>query len=459
MSSTILNGSSLAERILDCFPSGAYALNTLLRLLDVVETTEIETAAVECRADPRMLVNPEFVDRWAETPEKLLMLVMHELHHVLLGHTRFFPRATAVDNLVFDAVINALLCRMFPASEHTSFFTDFYSDEEFPACLLRPAKRWSPRTGGPLPPGLKESKYSPLQDPYRALYSETGASYEDLYDALRKVITEVCAGTVLLIGDHSDAGGNLEERAPVLFDAVREIVEKWPQPPNPIAGRSLSNLLDSSIVRPVRRRSRREVLRSLLRKIGGRTAGYGRVRILDEDQLTIDTPLPGFDRRSAVLTALGARPLLYPRGFPIRRARRGGQKVHVYLDVSGSIGDLKGPLYGAVLDCGEFVYPRIHLFSTVVADVTMDELRRGVCQTTGGTDISCVAVHMQKNGIRRAAVITDGFVGKPAGQDFETLERARLGVALTSGCSTRVDLEEVADWITDIPQKELDGGK
>src|SRR5438552_1626674 len=102
---------TMQERILDCFPAGSYALSALLRLVDVVETTDVETAAVECRSNPRMLVNPEFVERFAPTPEKLLMLVMHELHHVLLGHTRLFPCVTAVDNLVFDAVINALPCR------------------------------------------------------------------------------------------------------------------------------------------------------------------------------------------------------------------------------------------------------------------------------------------------------------------------------------------------------------
>ena len=98
----------------------------------------METAAVECRLQPRLLINPDFVDAWAATPEKLLMLVMHELHHVLLGHTRLFPRLTRVDNLVFDAIINALLCRMFPAPEHTVFFTDFYDENHFPDCLLRP---------------------------------------------------------------------------------------------------------------------------------------------------------------------------------------------------------------------------------------------------------------------------------------------------------------------------------
>ncbi|MEI6136277.1 MAG: hypothetical protein WCQ48_02520, partial [Chloroflexota bacterium] len=36
----------LAERILDAFPSGSYALSGLLRLLDIVETTSVPTAAV-----------------------------------------------------------------------------------------------------------------------------------------------------------------------------------------------------------------------------------------------------------------------------------------------------------------------------------------------------------------------------------------------------------------------------
>jgi hypothetical protein len=39
---------------------------------------------------------------------------MHELHHVLLGHTKLFQRLSTADNIVFDAVINSLLCRMFP---------------------------------------------------------------------------------------------------------------------------------------------------------------------------------------------------------------------------------------------------------------------------------------------------------------------------------------------------------
>jgi hypothetical protein len=448
----------MAERILDCFPSGTYALHTLLGLLEIVETTEIETAAVECRSEPRMLVNPEFVERHAATPEKLLMLVMHELHHVLLGHTRLFPRVTAVDNLVFDAVINSLLCRMFPAPEHMRFFTDLYDEKAFPACLLRPPKGWSPGAKTHLPRGLFGPRYAPVQDVYRALYSEKGAGYDDLYDALRQLVDEQNAAAVPLVGDHSGRElPQLEESAPVLFDAVRQIVEKWPRPPNPIAGRSMAQLLEQSQLRPVRRLSGREVLRKLLRRVGGRQSGMGQTRVIDEDRIGIDTPLSAFDRRYAVLNALGARPLLFPAPLAIRRPRLTGQKVHVYLDVSGSIGDLKGPLYGAVLDCSGFVHPRVHLFSTEVADITLDELRRGVCRTTGGTDIACVAAHMRENRVRRAAIIADGYTGRPGGQDFETLKTARVGIALTP-YGSRVDLEEVADWFVQLSALVKYGG-
>ena len=116
----------LEYQILDSFTGGNSAVRTLLSLMDIVETTEIPTAAVECVAVPRMLINPEFVAAHANTPEKLLMLVMHELHHVILGHTSFFGNTTPIDNLVFDAVINAMLCHDFPGTAHTSFFTDLY---------------------------------------------------------------------------------------------------------------------------------------------------------------------------------------------------------------------------------------------------------------------------------------------------------------------------------------------
>jgi hypothetical protein len=38
----------ITEGTLDAFPSASYGLMALLRLLDIVDTGEVDTAAVEC---------------------------------------------------------------------------------------------------------------------------------------------------------------------------------------------------------------------------------------------------------------------------------------------------------------------------------------------------------------------------------------------------------------------------
>ena len=52
---TQARNSDIAARIYQSFPSGTYCLPALLRVLDVVETDSVATAAIECRALPRLL--------------------------------------------------------------------------------------------------------------------------------------------------------------------------------------------------------------------------------------------------------------------------------------------------------------------------------------------------------------------------------------------------------------------
>jgi hypothetical protein len=428
---------SIADRILDAFPSGNYGLLALLRLLDIVETTEVDTAAVECTSMPRLLINPRFVEAHAATPEHLLMLVMHELHHVLLGHTRLFPRLTPTDNLIFDAVINALLCRMFPKPEYTSFFTGFYSDERFPECLLRPPARWLPSSPAPIPPALDGEAMRHIQAVYRALYSETGANYQELYDALRRAVP-LLEG-IRLIGSHGAEPAELEG---LVFDTVRSIVENWPQPPDPIRGRSWSDLLRLERVRV--RHGNRRILRELIGKVAGPRGSV--LTLYHGSGITQSvTAIPSGDRRSMVLRALGVPQLIY-RAESAGRVRAHSDRVHVYVDVSGSIADFKGALYGSLLDCCDVVHPAVHLFSTAVHDVSFDGLRKGECRTTGGTSIECVASHMEKHGVRRAVLLTDGWVGRPGAGASQTLAGVRLGVALTPAAN-RNDLNRfVRHW-------------
>jgi hypothetical protein len=438
----------IAERILDCFPSGSYAVSALLRLLDIVESREIPTAAVECRVQPRLLINPDFVQRHANTPDKLLMLIMHELHHVLLGHTTLFKRLTTVDNFIFDAVINGLLCRMFPQAQHTSFFTDFYSSA-FPECLLRPPAAWP---GAYIVPagiaGITDSETrGRVIAVHRGLYSESGVTYQEVAEVLPSILVEAGIGGVPLLGDHSvlgSADGQLDERSPVLFDVVRGIVEEWPQPPNPIAGRSLAEIIHATVIRHHPQPSARTVLRRLISSVATTGNRDGR-HALTPTTRVVEQPIPVLDRRTMVQRALGFSPLLHRREIAIQRVLPSESRVHIYVDVSGSMDSIKDALYGAILECRDRVHPTVHLFSTAIADITLDELRRGVCRSTGGTSVACIAEHMAKHRISRAVIVTDGYTGTPSGAHRETLRRARLAVAYLGMSTTSHDLGAVAD--------------
>jgi hypothetical protein len=442
--------NAIEEQVLDCFPSGSYALAALLRLVDIVESDKVSTAAVECRIQPRLLINPNFVKKHANTSERLLVLVMHELHHVLLGHTTLFETVTNTDNFVFDCVINALVSRMFPEPEHTSFLTGFYSDKKFPECLLRPPSRWNGHAVGKLPSAIQDlpkRRRLAAAEVYCGLYSETGVTYEEIYEILPRLIIDGSISGIPLLGGHDKDGairGNLEGRSPVLFDVVRSIVEEWPQPPNPICGRSLADILLHNTLSTRSVPGNRAILRALLKKVGGRIS-YSRVRQVGDLKITVPSPVPAIDRRSTILRALGSKPLFYNGSTEVRRRLPSGDLVHVYVDVSGSMDGIKDAVYGAVNDCREWVHPSIHLFSNSIFEITREEVRKGVVKTTGGTDVCCIAEHMESNKVRRACIITDGWVGEPRGGHFTTLAKSRLGVAYVGDSSNTNDLSGVVN--------------
>jgi hypothetical protein len=251
-----------------------------------------------------------------------------------------------------------------------------------------------------------------------------------------------------LIGNHGTLpgiDGGLEQQSPILFDVVRDLVEEWPQPPDPIRGRSLNDLLKEISVAPRREPSNRAILRRLIRKVAEST-GSGGVRRLCDRPMDAFTPIPSMARRSLVLRALDAETLLHPGPVPWRSRVPTSEKVRVYLDVSGSMNSVLRMLYGAVLDCRELVHRTVHLFSTKVADISLADLKAGKCLSTGGTDIGCVAEHMARNHVKRALIVTDGWVGKPRGEHLRTLTQSRLAVAFLGSNFNGGDLSQVARY-------------
>ena len=457
--------TTLTDQLYGSLPACTYCFPALLRIVDIIETTGVPTAAVECLPQPRMFVNPDFVSKHANTSGKLTFLLLHELHHVILGHTRLYPRAGRIENLAFDIVINALLARSLPHPRDHALLTDFYNADELPAALLRPVVGWVAPANQrgliflhvPKNPVIPWANRAPrrLVKAYKDLYWGDGCTYSELIDALRQLIRQddQSLAAIPLLGDHSpedegaSSSGNLESRSETLFDAVRKIVADWPPPPIPSAGQSWGDILKPQTCLPVQtpRGQLRRAIQAIARK------GAGAVGTSQRDTAVhIETAIPRLSRRGVVARAFGQTPFLNPDVIDIKRGRLTHEPVHVYLDVSGSVDGLIGALFGAVVDAGSAVHPVIHQFSTEVADVTLAELRRGVCRTTGGTSIECVANHMIRHKVKRALIVTDGYVGTPGATGDAWMKTARIAVAVTPGASLRRDLEPYTDFWTEL---------
>ena len=128
--------AAIRERIFNVLPSATYQMEKLFGLFDIEFSDETETACVECRTTPRLLLNKGFLDEYCRDDGDLFLLILHELYHVILGHTRLFPRVTPIDNIVFDAVINSMLCRTVGRTVGTRLFTRINGFDSLPERLL-----------------------------------------------------------------------------------------------------------------------------------------------------------------------------------------------------------------------------------------------------------------------------------------------------------------------------------
>jgi len=428
---SILTGPALRDRIWNAFPVTQPAFSKLLSLLEIEVTTDVPTAAVTLGLRSRLRINPEFTAAHCASDQALVMLVLHELYHVVLGHTRLYERSTPILNFAFDAVINAQLCLLHPGPEWTRLFRELYGAQDAPWCLLRPPEGW--RTPAESwPPGA-------LGALHRKLYTDESVSYEDLFRLLASAGEEGAADgdekaiVGKLLGSHGEEEGDPLD--PDLVAEVRRIIARWPM----VTERSGQDLggqeVPFHLALGQRRLAATATLRRALRNLGDPQGdGRGRLRPAEVPSQGSFPHRTSGDRRAAVLEACGGEPLLFTGARPLRAPQR-GERVHVYLDVSGSMNGVVTPLFAALGQLTTLMTPRIHLFSTTVKDITQDELRRGKGATTTGTDIAVVTTHMLDQGVRRALIVTDGWVGQVPTEHARELSRrrGRFNVALTAG--------------------------
>jgi len=443
----------LVSGLLDLLGSHARALDALLSVSRIEWCEEVSTACVECVEHPRLLLNPAFVRTWCHSTERLAALVLHELLHIVLGHTRLYPRPTPLHNIAFDAIINRLVLECLdpksPREPYAALFTAFYAADATPAFILRPPPGW------PDEPDWNASvgAHTALRTVHRRLYDTSwgngrktfaDVTYGDILAAIRAAsrTTPQAAGAgdtgrgaadLPLLGSHG-----VTERERAILDlgrdteAAAQLVQPLTELTGPLQGAGQA-LLRSRLPSVRQSRPFDEALQQLLQRAV--RPDDGRVTRWTRTARTAIVPHPLQDRRAATRRSLARTfgapaPLLFDGVLEDRRPAR--ESLTIYVDVSGSMLGVLPRLHAALRALHTRIAPRLYWFSTKVVTATPVDLERGTVHGTGGTAVTCVLRHALTHTPLGTPllVITDGYLEIVSAKTVAEVRRSGLRVHL-----------------------------
>lgn len=467
-----LMARALHARIMNVLPAATYHMDHFLRLVDVIVSDRVETAAMECGPQPRMLLNAAFVEKFCQRDEHLLMLIMHELYHLILGHTKIFPRISRSQNIAFDALINAKLCHQFKDPVFIDFFCALNRADQFPSRILRPPVGW------PFACKYEKGISHAERKVMKLLYEKppTAVTYGEILDLLNDESekqsrpsgdgkTQPGADGCVLLGDHDNNGSKDAEAMgdQLTRDIIIRTVQEWPKDVDIQKGRDSGDSTFATFL-PTPQTPRGEfvkALRRLLLRAGILNPGQRTDRSWQAIPTDIETMqmLPNWRDRSlyAREALIGKLPIFYrSQNNVIRPQWRPRHMAHVYIDVSGSMDDCLPWLIGGLAPLHDKGLCRIYAFSTIVAEVGRGCLRKNI-NTTRGTDINCVIEHLlavpRHRAPRKVVVLTDGDTGYPDNRwDAEFYKRKiELYVGLIGGDAMGQQLKSYAKSMEDLP--------
>ncbi len=462
------------NQIINVLPAGTVYLETFLKLADIQWSERLTSAGITCEDAPRLLVNRGCVEKYCRIDDDVLVLVMHELYHVLYGHHTLFMNAGVAHNIAFDAVINARLCRSWRSSRSARFFRRVYPKPGFPEILLCPPPEW-PQTASPDALAKEEVRLAAELEPEllretldlrnRLYGGENTVSYEDILRLLRKKAPET--KPVLLGTHHSPGDPECPERQieatsdPLLVDTARQMNEHLEQLDG---SRKAGGNMGLHDINPPDRHPRRTFLRALravLMKAGvyqQRGSRYRQRAMADILRQSMSILPEWRDRTVAAKEILlDTTPLLYTREVPARaRLWMPARQAHIYLDFSGSMWDDLPWIIGALAPLEKAGLCRIFLFSTQVYDGPKNGISSKALKTTGGTEIECVLRHIlevpPKKRPRQAVVLTDGYFCMPGtGLMTEFKESRVLLHGAITHTGSMAPMDHIAEYAVKLP--------
>lgn len=321
--------------------------------------------------------NQDFLQNNIKDDVDLFTVIMHEIFHVLYHHV--FYSNDDISGIAMDAIINATLSTSGDFKVATldgKFFRNYYKNANtIPNTLLKPGSK------------MEDSAYEAV---YSAIYGNGTTSF-DLINILRTTLPPETKSNKLL-GNHTGGAG---------LDPVEISVEISTRVRGD--GRKLTKLLKKVLEQHL------SIRQALLKRFADKLA---------LDNFTFDantkrvfrSPVPiRPSRRDMTLLACGYDIVFWNNIVDVAQRSPKGL-ITVYLDVSGSVVGVLPKILG-ILKRHRQQISKMYTWSTMCVETDLDTLFKGEFQTSWGTDINCTMQHIEKNGVKKAIILTDGCFG------------------------------------------------
>ena len=418
---------------------GRSLATTFMHIRRVVWTNSeaIPTACITVtRGRPLIYVNVNFINTLKDKapvslPEDLFLagILSHELMHFLFRHGSKINlkrlKNKTIANLTFDIFINHLLKKI-----NLHHFAEVYYPSEVDEAMffmLNPSVRDS---------GKHKSMYQKINTIQASL--EEIEAY--LLKHMPKNMTEEQVISIL-IGSHGEQEGEgesgegsasgesfspdespsgedglSEEARKELENVVREFFTKGDTSLNKSASK-VGDYFDEHLQIPAKKNkdfsdfARQALIKSVRGEI---MAAVGRYRGPNQ----IPTYHIQNNRHKLMQAAAGATPLWWNKSY-----KREYGKLRVYIDMSGSMDELKEMIVSIILGLEKSWEVEPFIFTTVITPTNKKELREGNFRS-GGTNFNAVFDHIRedKQGINKVVMITDGYDSGLSSANIELLE-------------------------------------
>lgn len=402
----------IRDIISDMASENTMACRSLMDISAIEFTDRVPTMAVTLGERPVLCINLSFCIEHLQSENDVKCVLLHEYLHVLMLHTSVYQECDPMLNVALDAIINAIIWREQP--EYAEFFSRFYSPQP-PQVLLRPMD-WT----------YHNQPCWEWRFIHDRIYKQ-GYCADELYELLKVVRSQTRCNTwdaVMVLGNHElqPIGESTRKVLDGIMDKMTG-VDIWRKADKP----GLDNTVraETRNLKNFRMNRWTQTATALIRKcvMPEKESGHR------HQESTVVLPvLAPTDRRSFLRFRAGG---IIPWSTHTLLHSGTREQATVFLDVSGSMDQELDAVASLLYRLRDLIRLPLLAFSNHIAHARFSNGRLQT-ESTGGTSIDCVFDYIRRHRIKKALIVTDGFLGEMSGQTIRDVDKKNIHFLLTS---------------------------